>query len=186
MPAALQEVAPGCRGQHTGAMANEWRRVAAALAHPDRRAVWAAAVLGGSADLAEPKRVKAAAALQDAGLLDNEGNAVTAIFGELLASEPEVRREGIDRFVRHGRIEQYPAKQPVRDELLEWVTAALPLGQQMSERELGDRLALVVDDVVTLRRYLVDAGMLARTPDGAIYQVEQRYGSRTTSENIRQ
>ncbi|TFB86718.1 DUF2087 domain-containing protein [Cryobacterium sp. TMT1-3] len=68
--------------------------------------------------------------------------------------------------------------------LLEWVTAALPVGKRMSEREVSDRLALVVDDVVTLGRYLVDAGMLARTPDGAVYQVEKRYGSRTTSDDF--
>ncbi|TFD04671.1 MULTISPECIES: DUF2087 domain-containing protein [unclassified Cryobacterium] len=154
-------------------MANEWRRVVAALAHPDRRAVWAEAVLRGSGALTEPRTVKAAAALRDAGLLDDDGDAVTAVFGELLASEPEVRREGVERFIQHGRIERYPAKQPDRDELLGWVAAALP-PERMSERELGIRLALVVDDVVTLRRYLVDAGLVSRTPDGAVYQVVQR------------
>ena len=154
-------------------MANQWRRVVAALAHPDRRTVWAAAALEGSADLAESKRAKAAAALQDAGLLDADGNAVTAVFGELLESTPEVRRDGAERFIRNERIEQYPAKQPDRDELLGWVAAALP-PERMSERELGIRLTVVVDDVVTLRRYLVDAGLVSRTPDGAIYQVVQR------------
>ncbi|TFD52241.1 DUF2087 domain-containing protein [Cryobacterium frigoriphilum] len=152
-------------------MSNEWRRIIAALAHPDRRAVWAAAVLGVSVELTEAKRTKAVGALRDAGLFDAEGQAVTAIFGDLLALEPEVRREGIDRYVRHGRIEQYPVKQELRLELLRWVTAALPSGQRMSERELGARLALVVDDVVTLRRYLIDAGTVTRTPDGAVYEV---------------
>ena len=154
-------------------MANEWRRVVAALAHPDRRAVWAEAVFRGSGALAEPKRAKAAAALQDAGLLDADGNAVTAVFGQLLESAPEVRREGIDRFIQDGRIEQYPAKQPDRDALLNWAAGALP-AERMSERALGIRLALVVDDVVTLRRYLVVAGLVSRTPDGAVYQVVQR------------
>ncbi|MDJ0325350.1 DUF2087 domain-containing protein [Cryobacterium sp. PH31-AA6] len=155
-------------------MTNEWRRIIAALANPDRRAVWAATVLDSSADLSDVKRAKAVTALRDAGLLDQEGNAVTAVFNELLAIEPEVRREGIDRFIRNGRIEQYPAKPSLRHELLEWVAGALPAGQRMTERELGDRLALVADDVVTLRRYLVDAETLMRTPDGAVYEVRQR------------
>ncbi|MBC7402607.1 MAG: DUF2087 domain-containing protein [Microbacteriaceae bacterium] len=155
-------------------MTNDWRRIIAALANPDRRAVWAAAVLVTSADLSDAKCAKAVNALRDAGLLDQDGNAVTAVFNELLAIEPEVRREGIDRFIMNGRIEQYPAKPSLRLELLEWVAGALPTGQGMTERELGDRLALVADDVVALRRYLVDAGTLVRTRDGAVYEVQPR------------
>jgi len=155
-------------------MTNQWRRIIAALANPDRRAVWAAAVLATSANLSDAKRAKAVTALRDAGLLDHQGNAVTVVFNELLASEPEVRRDGIDRFIRNGRIEQYPAKPSLRHELLEWVAGALPTGQKMTERELGDRLALVADDVVTLRRYLVDAGTLVRTRDGSVYEVQPR------------
>ena len=159
-------------------MTNEWRRVIAALANPDRRVVWAAAILGTTADLSDAKRGKAVAALQDAGLLDLEGNPVTAVFEELLALEPEVRREGIDRFIRDGRIEQYPAKPALRHELLQWVAGTLPQKQRMTERELGDHLALVADDVVTLRRHLVDAGALLRTPDGAVYQVPEQFTDR--------
>ena len=155
-------------------MSNEWRRVIAAFANPDRRIVWAAAVLGSPADLPETKRLKAAAELQDAGLLNGSGNAVTEVFSELLAIEPEVRRQGLDRFIRDGRIEQYPAKPILRTELLDWAAAKLPKRQRMTERELGDRLSLIVDDIATLRRYLVDSGNLTRTPDGAVYEVSQR------------
>ena len=87
------------------------------------------------------------------------------------SSRLEERRS---RLETHGRIEQYPAKPALRLELLEWVAGALPAGQRMTECELGDRLALVADDVVTLRRYLVDAETLVRTPDGAVYEVRQR------------
>lgn len=69
---------------------------------------------------------------------------------------------------------EYPAKPALRLELLEWVAGALPAGQRVTECGLGDHLALVADDVVTLRRYLVGAETLVRTPDGAVYEVRQR------------
>ena len=57
---------------------------------------------------------------RDGGLLDHEGNAVTAVFNELLAIEPEVRREGIDwPVVSEGpRIEcRYLTSSPVTEAL---------------------------------------------------------------------
>jgi len=152
-------------------MTNEWRRVIAALANPGRRAVWAAAVLATTAEPTGAKRAQAVEALRDAGLLDADGTPVTVVFSDLLASEPEVRREGIQRFIRKGRIEQYPSKPALRLELLDWVAGTLPRHLRMTERELGGHLAVLVDDVVTLRRYLVDAGALSRTPDGSVYEV---------------
>ena len=150
-------------------MSNEWRRVIAALADPDRRAAYAAAVLGVDTGLPEKRRARAVAALQDAGVLDRDGAVAPALYTDLLAAEPEVRREGIERFILDGRIEQYPARPAVRTELLEWVAAQLPPGD-LTEAAVNERLAGIVDDVASLRRYLVDAGLLDRTADGSEYR----------------
>ena len=154
-------------------MTNEWRRVVAALANPERRRVYASLVLGTVPDVAPPRLARALAALSDAGLvtLSAEGSAtvVEHAFSDLLALEPEVRREGIDRFVLDGRITQYPAKATLRRELLEWVAGRIPSGDH-SESALNELLAAFVDDFASLRRYLVDESMLERTPDGRAYR----------------
>lgn len=149
-------------------MSNEWRRIAAALSDTERRDAWARAVLG----LAPQGRrgAKHTADLQAAGLLDGEGNPTT-IFADLLAQRPAETRHGVDRWVREGRIEQFPAKRSERRELLGWVAARV-VGENeiIDEAAINDRLSSFTDDVATLRRYLIDAGLLARDDFGRHYR----------------
>jgi hypothetical protein len=144
-------------------MSNDWRRVAAALADPARREEYARAVLGLPAE--HPKRIRA---LQDAGLLDDSG-APTDRFAQLLSETAVERAEGVDRWLRAGRIDSYPARPADRRELLEWVAARLPAGE-FGEREFTEALTAFHDDGVTLRRYLVDAGLVVRDADGSRYR----------------
>ena len=152
-----------------------WRPVAAALADPGIRAVWARLVLGASVDdavapLPPAKRARALASLRAAGLVDDDG-AVTDVFRRLLRSGPvRAPRTGVDRFLRGGRIDTYPASRAERRELLAWVVErAVAPGEELDEKALGTRLAAFHDDVAVLRRYLVDAELLERTRDGALY-----------------
>jgi hypothetical protein len=160
-------------------MAEEWRRVAATLADPARRQVYASIVLGVTLDMPAKKRAKALAALVSAGLIHAAGDGyevATEAFANLLAASPVATRTGIDRFVRDGRIEQYPVRAGDRLELLNWVRdRALPESAELSERELserefGERLAAITGDVATLRRHLVDAGLVVRDAAGQRYR----------------
>jgi len=40
----------------------------------------------------------------------------------------------------------------------------------MTEREITDLLSERTADAAALRRYLVDAGLVAREPDGSVYR----------------
>ena len=156
-------------------MTNEWRRVVAALANEERRRVFAGLVLGVEVDVPPARHTKALAALADAGLvtLHPAGDATLndGAFADLLALEPEIRREGVERFIRDGRIEQYPAKPALRAELLEWAAArVLQPGEELDERALNERLEGIADDVASIRRYLVDAGLIDRAADGSSYR----------------
>lgn len=75
------------------------------------------------------------------------------------------------RFLVRGRLEQLPRRRADRDLVLGWLAhGALPgLGDPLPERELTARLAEVGRDPVGLRRELVEAGLVARTRDGAEY-----------------
>ena len=143
---------------------NAWRRVVAALANPQQRDAYARAVLG-----LPVENVRAVAALRAAGLLD-DGDAPTGVFAQLLAEHPAEVKQGVDRWIRDGRIDHYPARPAQRRELLEWVASrALATGEVLDEKALGERLGAFTLDVATLRRYLVDAGLLVRSNDGSTY-----------------
>jgi hypothetical protein len=164
-------------------MTEEWRPIVAALADPVRRAVYASVVgsdVGTAANTAAKlnispkKRDRALAALVGAGLLlSTEGGFVVdgTIFKRLLDQDPQPTKHGIDRFIRNGRIDQYPARPDDRTELLAWAAdQALTLDEVIGEREINSRLELLVDDFASLRRYLIDAGLLQRDADGRTYR----------------
>jgi hypothetical protein len=159
-------------------MADDWRRIAATLADPVRRQVYASVVLElpleFPRDLPPKKRDKALAALAAAGLIRAEGDRYLVVddaFAGLLAASPAVTRTGIDRFVRDGRIDQYPVRADDRLALLTWARdRALPDATELSERELGERLSDLTGDIAALRRYLVDAGLVVRDADGRRYR----------------
>ena len=154
-------------------MADDWRRIAATLADPIRRQVYASVLLDVPLDLPAKKRDKALASLTAAGLLRGDGDQYVVVddaFSSLLAASPAVARTGVDRFIRDGRITQYPVRADDLLELLMWARdCAVPETGELSERELGERLTALTSDVAALRRYLVDAGLVDRDADGGRY-----------------
>lgn len=150
-------------------MSNEWRRVAAALDHADRRRVYAEVVLG-LPGTPGAKREKSLAALRAAGLVDDAGRAIPTAFAALLAETPPSTRQGLERWVRDGVITDWPSRPADRAELLEWVRDQVAGDAPLGERELTERLAELTRDPVGLRRELIDAGLLVRTVDGAEYR----------------
>ena len=147
----------------------------AALADPGRRAVYAGLVLGTDDGIPGKQRAKALASLQSAGLIAADGTVNADAFKNLLALEPAVTRTGIDRFIKDGRIETYPARPTDRAEILEWAAAqVLRPGETISEKEISERLESIVKDFVSLRRYLVDAGLVTRDADGTAYTLNPK------------
>jgi hypothetical protein len=154
-------------------MAEEWRRIVAVLADPIRRRVYASVVLGIAPEVPAKKHEKALETLVAAGLLRHDGEAYVAVddaFTSLLAASPVVTRTGVERFVRDGRIERYPVKAGDRAEMLTWARdRVLAEGDEVDEKDFGERLSALTDDVATLRRYLVDAGLVERDASGSRY-----------------
>ena len=155
-------------------MADDWRQIVATLADPVRRQVYASIVLNIPIDLPPKKRDKALAALTASGLVAADGDqyvVVDGAFAALLAASPALSRTGVDRFVRDGRITQYPVRADDRLELFTWARdQALPDSTELSERDLGERLSELTSDVAALRRHLVDAGLVIRDVDGRRYR----------------
>ena len=69
----------------------------------------------------------------------------------------------IRAFVRDGRLVSIPAKPRKRELLLPYLLdLAFPDDREYEEREVNQRLALLSPDVASLRRYLVDGGLMSR------------------------
>ena len=152
----------------------------AALANKDARTAYAQIVLGAKlpdaiADLNDQRRDRAIANLLESGLVDrnaaNELEASGAVFRDLLTQQPRRQpQNGVARFMRFGRIERYPANKAERRELLAWiVNDAIKPGEDLTEKQVNERLLSYTDDVVMLRRYLIDFGLLERTRSGSSY-----------------
>jgi hypothetical protein len=164
----------------TGLSGPHWRRVVAALANNDARSAYAQIVLGAKlpdvvAGLNDRRRNRAIDALLESGLVErnaaNELEASGAIFRDLLTRQPRRQAQiGLARFMRLGKIDRYPANMAERRELLAWIASeAVAPGEHLTEKQVNERLLSYTDDVVMLRRYLVDFGLLQRTPSGSSY-----------------
>jgi hypothetical protein len=155
------------------------------LAEPARLAVFAAVVLGAR----EPWEVAARTGLsgrdiavalrrlEQGGLLLSAGGEVVA---NAAAFKDAVREHGgpaapdepldgdpgraavLRAFVRDGRIVRLPAARAKRRVLLEHVVTVFEPGVRYPEREVDAILRAWHDDHATLRRYLIDEGLMAR------------------------
>ncbi|MGO4651157.1 DUF2087 domain-containing protein [Arthrobacter sp. 2RAF22] len=157
------------------------RRLLAALASAQARRVFAEIIVGGTpgSSLSPAKLERALTLLDQAGLVETaetEGSVRYRIrehaFRDALAglsSAPSP--SGVERFLTaDGRIDRYPAREADRLKVLAWVaTRVLDASERVAEQELNERLTGLTNDVPMLRRYLVDSGIVSRTPDGSAY-----------------
>jgi hypothetical protein len=90
-------------------------------------------------------------------------------------------------FDGEGRLRHWPPKQGER-QACSWVLwARLPARETLNEKAINERLqaAHLFGDHALLRRWLVDLGLLARTPDGREYRRIERKPSADAVELIR-
>jgi hypothetical protein len=73
-------------------------------------------------------------------------------------------------YVRDGRISVIPAKRAARLLLLDQVAQAFEPGRRYPELAVNEILKALYDDHAALRRYLIDEGLLSRTPDGTYWR----------------
>ena len=89
------------------------------------------------------------------------------------------RRKVLESFFCHGRLEKLPAQHKKRLIVLEQFAARFEPGQHYPEPEANGLIKPLFDDYCTIRRLLVDEGMLMR--DGATYWREASAESQTTT-----
>jgi len=162
--------------------AKAWRGVIAALANSESRHVLGLLLAEHDASthlaaLSPARRGRVLQSLIAAGLIDPttasgpEPRLRIERFAEMLEASPIARRTGIDRFIANGRLDHYPAGADDRSDVLRFIASeAVPDDESLDEKTVTERLAALTDDPVTMRRYLVDAGLLNRESDGSRYR----------------
>jgi hypothetical protein len=170
------------------------RELVGFLADDDRRAVFAALVLG-AADIASVRDVSglemrpAARAVQrlvDVGLVLRGDDGTLHLLGEAFAlaaraaaqdephpaehdDEPADVARVLRAFVRDGRLVSIPSVHSKRLVVLDWLTQRFEPGRRYSEEMVNLILAQVHPDTAALRRYLVDDDFLSRA-DGEYWR----------------
>ena len=154
------------------------RAVLALLANDDARAMIARISLGqqvGARDELSKRELRVLDRLLAAAvILEADGGYAinTSGFRAAVDEYSPPRPEGIDRFIRDGRIVNSPASDADRIAVLEWIGARiLAPGERIDEREINERLHGYMEEHVLLRRYLVDYGVIDRNSDGTGYEL---------------
>lgn len=88
------------------------------------------------------------------------------------------RRKVLDAFFRNGRLEKLPAQHKKRLTVLEQFALRFETGRRYSEQEVTGLIMPLFDDYCTIRRLLVEEGLMLR--DGAWYWREGKPGDAAT------
>lgn len=86
----------------------------------------------------------------------------------------DYRRKVLEAFFRHGRLEKLPAQHKKRLIVLEQFAGRFEAERRYSEQEVTGLIMPLFDDYCTIRRLLVDDGLIRR--DGATYWRELKTG----------
>lgn len=156
-----------------------WRGVVAALADPARRTLYARIVLATDeeaplhADDLTPAEFRRLRVLTAAGVVVTIDGILRPgdPFSALLAKGGPRVPSGPERFLTGGKLLALPRRAADRDAVLGWIAGrVIERDETLDERSITERLAELSIDPVALRRYLIDAGLLVRSPDGRDYR----------------
>jgi hypothetical protein len=148
-----------------------WRAVLAALVNPRLRRTLAEIIVDADPELSASERRDARRILMQSGVLTPAQQLdETGLRAMLRAHRTE--KEGVDRWLRaDGRIDHWPKSADDRLELLTWIAERLMGTEEvLAEKPFTQRLFAFTTDPNTLRRALVDAGLIDRNANGTDYR----------------
>ena len=70
---------------------------------------------------------------------------------------------------KNGKANQIPKKEKKRIILIQKLAENFTSEKQYSEKEINEIISMMFEDYVTIRRYLIEYGILGRTVDGRTY-----------------
>jgi len=148
-----------------------WRAVLAALVNPRLRRTLAEIIVEADPEVSAPERREARRILMQSGLLTPAQQLDEPRLRAMLRAD-RTEKEGVDRWLRpDGRIDHWPLSADDRLELLGWIAERLiGTDEVLAEKPFTQKLFAFTTDPNTLRRALVDAGLIERNADGTDYR----------------
>jgi len=148
-----------------------WRAVLAALVNPRLRRTLAEIIVEADPELNASERRDARRILMQSGLLTPAQQLDEAGLRAMLRAN-RTEKTGVDRWLRtDGRIDHWPRSADDRLELLGWIAERLMGTEEvLAEKPFTQKLFAFTTDPNTLRRALVDAGLVVRNADGTDYR----------------
>lgn len=164
---AAEPAAEGSTAENSEA----WRAVLAALVNPRLRRTLAEIIAETDPEISASERRDARRILMQSGLLTPAQQLDEPRLRGMLAAG-RVDKEGVDRWLRaDGRIDHWPKSADDRLELLTWIAERLMgTDEVLAEKPFTQKLFAFTTDPNTLRRALVDAGLITRNADGTDYR----------------
>jgi len=149
-----------------------WRAVLAALVNPRLRRTLAEIIVQSDPEVSAPERREARSILMQSGLLTPAQQLDEPRLRAMLRAD-RTEKEGVDRWLRaDGRIDHWPRSADDRLELLSWIAERLiGADEVLAEKPFTQKLFAFTTDPNTLRRALVDAGLIERNADGTDYRL---------------
>jgi hypothetical protein len=147
-----------------------WRAVLAALVDPRLRGALAQVITESDPPLTAAERREARRVLMRSGMLTPGQQLDERRLRAMLVGD--ATDEGVDRWLRaDGRIGSWPDSADDRLELLSWIAERLMGSDEvLAEKPFTLKLFAFTTDPNTLRRALVDAGLITRNADGTDYR----------------
>lgn len=97
------------------------------------------------------------------------------MFDERFAITEEDRSAVLKAYFAHGRVNaRLPVKEKKKIIVILELLKRFESQRQYTEKEVNQIIVAVFEDFATLRRYMVDYGLLERTADGSRYWVKER------------
>lgn len=78
----------------------------------------------------------------------------------------------LKNYIKDGRVNIFPSKEKKKIVILQYIVDKFESDKKYTEKEVNEVIVSMVDDYVSIRRYLVDYGFLVRNRDGSEYWVK--------------
>ncbi|KDS94358.1 hypothetical protein DHOM_00835 [Dermabacter hominis 1368] len=166
----------------------DWRGIVAALVGDASATALARVILGDVRDDVVPgltaKKSRRALEVLHPYVKRGDGDSEVSLDREKLQAllqPPENRRSHddhsvvVDKFITNElRLTVFPSRPEQRRVVLEFLARRLfRPNEELQEVQVNERLKVVTDDFVTLRRYLIDFALLTRFDDGTSYRLAE-------------
>ncbi len=82
------------------------------------------------------------------------------------------REKVLKNYIKDGKVKIFPSKEKKKIIVLHYIINRFEPNKKYSEKEVNEIIECMIDDYVTVRRYLIEYRFMDRTKDGSEYWIK--------------